>query len=349
MANFAIKLVMKGFDALKRAENSLNRMTAKQKEFNSLVKNTSLDKITGLKDKFQGLNKSIKSLGGLSGVFKMIKLNVMALGAAVKTFTVSLISSPALPVIIAIGAAVLTVVATFKALKRIVALNVGGIKGSLLKAFTSIKLVMAKIRLGMDRLFMKMAPTFKIIGKSVEFLGKIMVGIMKEIWPIWEGAASSIIDSFNQIYTSVWDVLKVFGLTNSEGKLMTNMVKGFVNVAVAPMVFFSKVLKVVASTISVIVDGFKKLVNYVKGSEVLQKLFGFESSDLKEKAMGNKNTESMKRQERANLGNVNNRTVTQNNNNNVAIHTSSPISQDTAPHFGNILVNSLGQSQKVGL
>ena len=357
MTNYIMKILIQDFEKLGKAERSLKRMTAKQKAFNKLAGGTKLGRINDFNTKIQKTTKNLKAVGGLEGVFKMLKLGFMSATKGVITFTTALMTSPLMPVILLIAAAVGVVVVAFKVLKRMFDLNVGGMKTTWLKFTSKIRLAFAKFRVAFDKALISMGPAIKVIMKIFGVLAKV-VGIIlyvafkqlmipikilifqfKLMWGIasrlFQGIMwllKPVIKLFEPLVTAFKTLIKInpFEAMKSGISWVSDKIKemserggilGFIFKAIASQIKSAK------AAIDLLLKPFKWIIKAVKW------LMGEDTEKADDKAKASLDSKGGSRNT--------------NNNNNVTINSSGSVDEKSAPRVGNILVGALSEQQRV--
>ena len=246
---------------------------------NEVVKQTGRELILTTKNGVLGFIKAFKNAGGIIGILNLIKTGLIGVVSGIWQVTVALVASGWGLLLIAVGVAVMTVVAGFMALKRAMSLNVGGVGTSWANAMAKVSIFVEKIKLGFDKFLYKLGPTFKV-------LGQIISGTFTAAIFLLEGA--------------LWLLSK-------------------------PLEIVAKILNFIANIIQKVINGVKYLVNLFKDKNKEQ-----------EKSMNLDIKESSNKILKANAIGMR----SSNTSNNITIHTQKMAAED-APRIGSVMSSYL--------
>lgn len=315
--------------------------------------------------------------GGLQGMITKTKAGMSSLYPVIKTIISKLMMIA--PIIIAIMGIVFL-------LKRMWKNNIGGMQTKWMKFMAGIKQAWSRFIVSFDRALRKMAPLFKVLGLvllpikvlfwAIATALKVIWAILKPIFAVFAEIGKAISEAFGGAGVDTKKFWEAMGKLANAAVKVGAVIGKIIAYTLKPLVWIIKgiifLFKLVDAALDRMREGFKnsfgklkpildplifalKLIwDFLKGiwnvMKAIADAFG-KFGEAIDKFMGGEEvsavTESKKGPVMASQVVNRSKTATVNNNANVVVHSSGPITPENAPQIGDVISSSINTQSKV--
>lgn len=261
-----------------------------------------------------------------------------------------------LPVIASVALPIVAIIAGVLLLKRMWEVNFGGIQQFTFQIFGQLQDIWGRFSANLNRSLAKLSPLFKLVfgvffkrlGMQLKFIGVLFDVLFK--------VAQPILDAFHEIGVSLQEAFAPLKTDATKG---IDAVKIFTSVMERLTKIFIFIVKY--SPFTLLLKGVVKIIKFV--TPLIEKFAKFLDTVLKvAQALGLINREQERSQQlqlrslatgpvsqsQLMTQQITNRRSTEiNHNQQVSVHSSGPITPESAPMIGDVLVKSLSATRKV--
>jgi len=305
------------------------------------------DYLVGFNRRLKEVNKGMISVfgGGMRGLLTNMTSGFKILLPVIKSL---------IPTILSVATPVAVVVAAVFTLQRMWKNNIGGMQTFFHRFVGTLKDTWAKFVVGFDTLLRKLSPIFKILFTTifipligaVKILGSLFNMIFKILTPIFEALSEigkALLEPFEKFVGK--DGKDAFNLIEKLGKVFEWLGKVIGTVLKVVLIPTVTVFKIIGFVLGKIVDGIKFLI---EGTKKVAHFLGMGKEESKETEDSQRKIREIQSKPITTSQIINaQRTNTINNNANVTVHSSGPITRENAPHIADIIASSLTTGRRV--